>query len=106
MATPEAAWNQPQAEIEHEPMGEVKRAEAEVSGSVRNDCSRAVLERVRAMQWLTSAPDRSTSLERQRDIAKPCNVSIRQVQRLIRAWETSGVTGLERKGRFGETALR
>jgi len=66
---------------------------------VRTECPRVVVERVRAMQWLASAPDRSTYLERQRSIAKQLNVSIRQVQRLIRAWETSGLSGLERKER-------
>lgn len=45
-------------------------AEDDVSYWVRNDCSPEVQERLRAMQWLVSAPDRSTYLERQRDIAK------------------------------------
>jgi sensor domain CHASE-containing protein len=44
-----------------------------------------------------SAPDRSTYLERQRQSAKQFNLSIRQVQRLIKLWETSGITELERK---------
>ena len=77
----------------------VTDAEDEVGYSVRNESSLELRERVEAMQWIISAPDRSTYLERQRDIAKQFNVTVRQVQRLIRAWETSGISGLERKER-------
>lgn len=73
--------------------------ENEVGYSVRVESSREVQERVRAVQWVISAGDRSTYLERQRRIAQQLNVSVRQVQRLIRAWETSGMAGLERKER-------
>ena len=74
-------------------------AEEEVGYSVRNESSEEVRERVQAMQWIISAPDRSTYVERQRQIAKQLNLTIRQVQRLIKLWETSGISGLERKVR-------
>ncbi len=104
MAAPEAEFNQPEPEIEgiEGPNG----AQDEASDWVRNECSPEVLERVRAMQYLAAAPDRSTYLERQRDIAQQFKVTVRQVQRLIRSWETSGITGLERKGRSDRGARR
>lgn len=98
MAANEAELNEPAPDAEIENVGDTNCAEDEVSYSVRNGCSPEVLERVRAIQWLASAPDRSTYLGRQQDIAQQFKLTIRQVQRLIRAWETSGITGLERKG--------
>lgn len=85
--------------------GGIDRLTGETSGEederewVRTEWPAGVLKRVRAMQWLASAPDRSTYRARQREIAQQLNLSVRQVQRLIRAWETSGMSGLERKGR-------
>lgn len=85
--------------------GGIDRLEWESSGEaadrdwVRTEWPAAVLKRVRAMQWLASAPDRSTYRARQREIAQQLNVSVRQVQRLMRAWEISGIRGLDRKAR-------
>lgn len=76
-----------------------REAEEEKGHCVRKESSPEALARVGAMQWIASAGDRRTYLERQREIAGQMKVSVRQVQRLIRAWETSGIEGLERKGR-------
>ena len=99
MVAGEAELNEEAANAGIDRMAVGNGGEDEESYCVRNECPRVVVERVRAMQWLASAPDQSTYLERQRAIAKQLNVSIRQVQRLIRAWETSGLSGLERKER-------
>ena len=92
----EAQLNQPAAEggTDH---GE--SAKRETSDSVRNESSPEVMERVRAVQYLVAAPERSTYLERQREIAQQFKLTLRQVQRLVKAWETFGISGLERKGR-------
>lgn len=78
---------------------EGREAEEEKGYWVRKESSPEAVARVRAMQWIASAPDRRTYLDRQREIARQLKVSVRQVQRLIRTWETSGVEGLERKER-------
>ena len=86
-------------EVQQEPSAEQGGANAEECYSVRGESSRETLERVKAMQWLANAPDRSTYVERQREIASQLSVTVRQVQRMMQAWERDGIVGLERKGR-------
>jgi putative transposase len=84
------------------PEGEEKREEkggiAEES-EVRGVPSAETVERVRALEWLGKAVDRKEYVERQGEVAKALQVSVRQVQRLMRKWETDGVRGIERKER-------
>lgn len=69
--------------------------ESEVRGVPRAE----TVERVRALEWLGKAADRKEYVERQGEVAKELQVSVRQVQRLMRKWETDGVKGIERKER-------
>jgi putative transposase len=97
MSAGEAELNQPVAE--NASAISARGAGDEKGYSVRHESSPEVLARVRGMQWISRAADRTTYMERQRTIAQQFNVSVRQVQRLICAWETSGINGLERKER-------
>ena len=98
MSAGEAELSQPVPE--NAPVSDaVTDAKDEMGYSVRNESSAELRSRVEAMQWIISAPERSTYLERQRSIAEQFNLTIRQVQRLVKAWEISGVSGIERKGR-------
>lgn len=56
-------------------------------------------ERVKAMQQLTNAPDRVTYLALQQEIAEQLNMSVRNVQHLLKAWQVEGVAGVIRQGR-------
>jgi putative transposase len=56
-------------------------------------------ERVKAMQRLANAPDRSTYLALQQEIAQQLNMTVRNVRHLMRAWQTVGVDGVVRQGR-------
>ncbi len=63
------------------------------------ELSEAAKERIQAMQYLGSAPDRATYLIRQRAIAKQLGMSVRNVQRLMRQWRNSGMGGVIRQER-------
>ncbi len=56
-------------------------------------------QRVKAMQQLARAPDRSTYVTLQQEIAQQLQMSVRNVQHLVRAWERDGVAGVIRQGR-------
>ncbi len=56
-------------------------------------------ERVKAMQRLANAPDRVTYLALQQEIAEQLNMSVRNVQHLLKAWQTAGVAGVVRQVR-------
>ncbi|BAS60408.1 integrase catalytic subunit (plasmid) [Leptolyngbya boryana NIES-2135] len=51
------------------------------------------------MQQLANAPDRQTYLALQQEIAQQLNMTVRNVQLLIKAWQTEGVDGIVRQGR-------
>ncbi|WP_082690196.1 integrase catalytic domain-containing protein [Leptolyngbya sp. NIES-2104] len=56
-------------------------------------------QRVKAMQRLANAPDRSTYLALQQEIAEQLNMTVRNVRHLMRAWQAEGVTGVIRQER-------
>ncbi|MBD1847764.1 transposase [Cyanobacteria bacterium FACHB-63] len=56
-------------------------------------------QRVKAMQRLVNAPDRPTYLALQQEIAQQLNMTVRNVQLLMKAWQTEGVAGVVRQGR-------
>ncbi|MDX2231610.1 MAG: helix-turn-helix domain-containing protein [Leptolyngbyaceae cyanobacterium bins.349] len=56
-------------------------------------------QRVKAMGRLANAPDRPTYLALQQEIAEQLNMSVRNVQHLLKAWQTEGVAGVVRQGR-------
>lgn len=56
-------------------------------------------QRVKAMQRLANAPDRPTYLVLQQEIAQQLNMSVRNVQHLVKAWQSAGVAGVVRQGR-------
>ncbi|GAQ00085.1 Mu transposase C-terminal domain-containing protein [Leptolyngbya sp. NIES-2104] len=56
-------------------------------------------QRVKAMQRLANAPDRPTYLALQQEIAQQLNMTVRNVQLLMKAWQTEGVAGVVRQGR-------
>ena len=68
------------------------------------ELSDGAMRRIRAMQYINSAPDRSSYLSRQRTVAKQLGMTIRNVQRLMQQWRSLGVGGIirhERKDRGG-----
>jgi putative transposase len=56
-------------------------------------------ERVNALQRLSKAPDRTTYLALQEEIAEQMNMTVRNVRHLMRAWQRAGVEGVVRQGR-------
>lgn len=56
-------------------------------------------QRVNAMQRLANAPDRPTYLALQQEIAQQLKMTVRNVQHLLKAWQTKGVAGVIRRGR-------
>ncbi|MBD3886587.1 DDE-type integrase/transposase/recombinase [Phormidium tenue FACHB-886] len=58
--------------------------------------------RVRLIETLASEEDRSRYLTRQRKIAEQLGMSVRNVQRLVRAWEREGMAGVVRGVRSDE----
>jgi len=56
-------------------------------------------QRVKAKQQLAKAPDRRTYLAVQQEIAQQLNMSVRNVQDLLKGWQTAGVAGVVRQGR-------
>ncbi len=56
-------------------------------------------QRVRAMQRLAKASDRQTYLSLQQEIAQQLGMTVRNVQYLLKAWQTEGVAGVIRQGR-------
>ncbi|MGG6267241.1 hypothetical protein ACQ4M3_41490 [Leptolyngbya sp. AN03gr2] len=63
-------------------------------------------ERIKAMQRLANAPDRQTYLALQQEIAQQLNMTVRNVQLLMKAWQTEGVDGILRRERSGRAATR
>jgi len=87
-----------EAEVEE---SEVERGlECGRSPAVRTrELTIAEQQRVRAMERLASAPDRATYLVFQREIAQQLQMSVRNVQYLMRDWQRCGVAGVVRQGR-------
>ncbi len=56
-------------------------------------------ERVKSMQRLANAPDRPTYLALQQEVAQQLNMTVRNVQLLMKAWQTKGVDGVVRQER-------
>jgi putative transposase len=56
-------------------------------------------QRVKAMQRLANAGDRTTYLALQQEIAQQLNMTVRNVQYLLKAWQSEGVAGVIRQGR-------
>jgi putative transposase len=80
--------------------GRGRSVSGEVESEVRGVAlTREETERVGAMQWIGSAPDRESYGERQREVAKQLKMTVRNVQYLMRAWERGGVSGVIRQGR-------
>lgn len=83
----------------------VGSAQAEISTRSRSLTSDEQ-ERVRAMGRLANAPDRPTYLALQQEIAQQLNMSVRNVQVLMKAWQTEGVDGVVRQVRSDRGARR
>ncbi len=70
------------------------------SGTVRSgSLTNGEREQVKAMQRLANAPDRRSYLALQQEIAEQLNMSVRNVQPLLKAWQSAGVDGVVRQGR-------
>jgi putative transposase len=70
------------------------------SVSVRSrSFTRIEQERIKAMQRLVNAPDRPTYLALQQEIAQQFNMTVRNVQLLMKAWQSEGVDGVLRQER-------
>ena len=70
------------------------------SVSVRSrSFTRIEQERIKAMQRLANAPDRPTYLALQQEIAQQFNMTVRNVQLLMKAWQSEGVDGVLRQER-------
>jgi putative transposase len=78
---------------------EAEKGDLREESEVRGEASAETVERARALEWLGRSKDRKEYVKRQREVAKELKVSVRQVQRLMRKWETEGVRGIERKER-------
>ncbi|TFI52246.1 transposase [Mastigocladus laminosus UU774] len=63
------------------------------------ELSDAAKERIQAMQYLSSAPDKASYLQRQRAVAKQLGMTVRNVQRLMQQWRNSGMSGIIRHSR-------
>jgi len=58
--------------------------------------------RVRLIETLASEEDRSRYIARQREVAEQLGMTVRNVQRLMRAWEREGMAGVVRGVRSDE----
>jgi len=63
------------------------------------ELSAAAKERIQAMQYLSSAPDKASYVQRQRAVAKQLGMSVRNVQRLMQQWRNTGIRGVVRLSR-------
>jgi putative transposase len=81
---------------EAEPVPITERAPTSVRGI---ELTVVEQQRVKAMGRLANVPDRVTYLALQQEIAQQLNMSVRNVQHLLKAWQAEGVAGVIRQGR-------